>query len=62
MQMVSHTHNCTKGIETPSVGVDTSGSNGNRNTTEPHPSPPPITPETFFTQYLKSQRNVEHSQ
>jgi hypothetical protein len=54
MQMVSHTRNCTNGTETPSVGADTSGSDGNRNTTEPHPSPPPIMPETFFTQYLKS--------
>jgi hypothetical protein len=62
MQMVSHTRNRTNGTETPSVGADTSGSDGNRNTTEPHPSPSPITLETFFTQYLESQRNVEHSQ
>jgi hypothetical protein len=59
MQMVSNTHNNNYGSEAPGAGAS-GGGNGNN---EPHPPPPPpVTQETFFAQFLGSQRNVEHSQ
>jgi hypothetical protein len=47
------------------VGAGGSGAN-NANHNEPHlephlPSPPPLTAEVFFAQFLGSQRNAEQS-
>jgi hypothetical protein len=60
MQMVSNTRN--NNYDTKALGTGASGG-GNNNNNEPYPpTPPSITLETFFAQFLGSQRNVENSQ
>jgi hypothetical protein len=67
MQMTNTHHTTYDATETGGNGARAGGSGGNNvNNNEPHheshlPPPPSLTPEMFFAQFLKSQRNTEQS-